>query len=85
MLRKLNHRWIKWKDWCEFSKEKYGPVKRFLIFLGIIHNEWFEQFVNWNNSVAIEKSTSGVCSMTVPIFPLDLSERDMENMENIEQ
>ena len=46
-MRRLIYRWRKWLDWNNYAKEKYGPVKRFLIFLRIIRDEWFERFVNW--------------------------------------
>ena len=47
LFGKLIHRWRKWLDWNNYAREKYGPVKRFLIFLKIIHNDWFEHFNDW--------------------------------------
>ena len=53
-MNKLIHRWNRWKEWCVYAKEKhgYGSIKRFLIFLGIIRDEWFTKFNNWNKEVS---------------------------------
>ena len=49
-MRRLIHRYRKWLDWNDYAKEKYSWVKRFLIFLGIIHNDWFEKFNDWRTA-----------------------------------
>ena len=59
-MGKIIHRWRKWLDWNDYAKEKYNWVKRFLIFLGIIHNDWFENFVNWNKAAITNEATSKV-------------------------
>ena len=49
-MGKIIHRYRKWLDWNDYAKEKYGWVKRFLIFLGIIYNDWFEKFNDWRTA-----------------------------------
>ena len=80
-MGKIIHRWRKWLDWNEYAKEKYNWAKRFLIFLGIIHNEWFEHFVNWHNEplTEIENKTSPIMEMKTPSFPWQFTKEDLEN------
>lgn len=80
-MGKIIHRWRKWLDWNDYAKEKYGLVKRFLIFLGIIRNNWFEGFVNWHNAelTEIDHSTSPVYEMKAPSLPWQFTKEDLEN------
>ena len=84
-MKRLIHRWRRWLDWKEFAKEKYGPVKRFLIFLGIIYNKWFETFVDWNKGTVIENSTSRLIEQKSVPYPMAFFKEDLENMENEKQ
>ena len=46
-MKKLKHRYQRWKAWCKLNN--FSKLKQILIFLHVIHNGWFENFVDWSN------------------------------------
>ena len=44
-MKKLIHRYKRWLEWRKLCQ--YGVIKQILIFLHVMHNGWFESFVDW--------------------------------------
>lgn len=47
-FKKLLHRWNRWLEWKNLAW-MFPWWKKTLILLGIIRNEWFEEFCDWRN------------------------------------
>ena len=42
MIQKMKYRYLKWKDWCRYSKN--GMLYNILVLLGIKKNRWFNSW-----------------------------------------
>lgn len=43
MIRKLKHRYRKWRDWCKYIN-RTSTWYKILVFLGIKKNRWFDSW-----------------------------------------